>query len=65
MEFELKKLDREGFSQFGRCLEIAKERGYSRVELLAFGEGPRKFYESFGLKCEEQNRHYRLNFKNE
>ncbi len=48
-----------GGTLFERAMEIAKERGYSRIELLAFGEGPKKFYEKFGFKLEPQNNHYR------
>ena len=48
-----------GKALFEGAMKIAQERGYSRIELLAFGEGPRKFYEKFGFKCEEQNHHYR------
>lgn len=43
-----------------KCLEIAKERGYHRVDLLSFGEGPRKFYEKLGAKYKGNNYHYRF-----
>ncbi len=42
------------------CLNIAKNRNNSRVDLLSFGEGPRKFYEKIGAKWKDHNYHYRI-----
>lgn len=42
------------------CLDIAKKKNYSRVDLLSFGEGPRKFYEKIGAEWKDHNYHYRL-----
>lgn len=45
---------------FLECIGEAKKRGCGRAEWLAFGEGPRPFYESFGAKMIKDDAHYRM-----
>lgn len=45
---------------FLECINQAKQRGCGRAEWLAFGEGPRPFYESFGAKMIKEDAHYRM-----
>lgn len=58
-------MDDEQFKGVGKalmneCLRLAKERGHCRVDLLSFGEGPRKFYEKLGADWKNHNFHYRF-----
>lgn len=49
-----------GTALIDECLKLAKERNHGRVDLLSFGEGPRKFYEKLGAKWRSSNFHYRF-----
>jgi len=59
--FVLEKFQEKGVGKalMSECFKIAKERGYCRVDLLSFGEKPKKFYEKLGGEWHQGNFHYR------